>query len=78
MANKRGRPARASRPLRVQINLRLWPGEDDDLIAFFTAIAPGQRAAALKIALRLGGLPAAQAADLPDDDLDDALDNLLF
>jgi hypothetical protein len=38
----------------VHIKLRLYPDEDDDLIAFFDGIIPRLRAAMVKQALREG------------------------
>jgi len=53
---RRGRPPspRAASAKVVHIKLRLYPGEDDDLIAFFEAIIPRLRAAMVKQALRSG------------------------
>ena len=63
------------------IRLRLWEGEDDDLIAFLESIPNGQRPAGLKMALRSGGsltdLQPVKHEDDPEDmdfDLDDFLD----
>ena len=52
-----GRPRKAGKTMVVQVFLRLREGEDDDLIAFFREIPPRRRAAAVKTALRLGGIP---------------------
>jgi len=53
---RRGRPPspQAASAKVVHIKLRLYPGEDDDLIAFFDAIIPRLRAAIVKQALRSG------------------------
>ena len=53
---RRGRPRspRAAAALVIDTKLRLYPGEDDDLIAFFAAIPSGLRAAMIKRALRSG------------------------
>jgi hypothetical protein len=55
----------------------LRPGEDDDLIQFFEPVPVRLRAAAVKQALRSGKLQV-NLAELPsDDDIENALDNLL-
>jgi hypothetical protein len=51
----------------VNVKFHLRPGEDDDLIRFFAALPPHRRAAALKVALRSGGMAQAIAEGLPDD-----------
>ena len=51
----------------VNVKFHLRPGEDDDLIRFFAALPPHRRAAALKVALRSGGMVQAAAESLPDD-----------
>ena len=53
---KRGRPRspRAASARIVNLKLRLYPGEDDDLIAFFTTIPTRLGAATVKEALRSG------------------------
>ena len=53
---RRGRPPspRAAAARVVHIKLRLYPGEDDDLSDFFSAIAPRLRATLVKQALRHG------------------------
>ena len=71
----RGRP-RSHRQVRiVQVKLRLYSGEDDDLIAFFASIPLRLRAAMVKQALRSG---AAQSAGDEDEDLFDALDAFIL
>ena len=78
MASKRGRPAHTSHPVRVQINLRLWQGEDDDLIAFLSQLPPRKRAVALKAALRTGGVTLNPLDDgISDDDLLASIDDFL-
>lgn len=73
---KRGRPrsARAASARTVFIKLHLYPGEDDDLIAFFEGIPHGLRAAMVKRALRSGMQGAPSEASSEDDDLLEALD----
>mgnify|MGYP001061617463 CR=1 FL=1 len=53
---RRGRPrsVRAAAALVIDTKLRLYPGEDDDLIAFFANIPLGLRASMIKGALRSG------------------------
>lgn len=77
--SRRGRPRseRSASATIVPIKLRLYPGVDDDLIAFFDGIPTGLRAAAVKRALREGattGPPDQQA----EDDILDVLDTLLL
>ena len=65
------RKARRGRPrcetIIVQIKLRLHPGEDDDLIAFFAGLPPRSRANGVKTAMRSGNL----ASNVPGDDVDE-------
>jgi hypothetical protein len=65
---KRGRPCRLDTH-EFFLHLRLHPGEDDDLIAFFQSIPPRQRVNALKTALRAGGFSfqAEEHLDLESD-----------
>ena len=75
----RGRPpsARAASARRVYLKLRLYPSEDDDLIAFFASIPIGLRATMVKRALRSGmGTTTLEASPL-DETLLDALDALV-
>ena len=75
---KRGRPPspRAASARVIHIKLRLYPGEDDDLIAFFDGIIPRLRAAQVKQALRSGVQDTSQTV-ASDDRLLDALDSLV-
>lgn len=52
----------------VNVKFHLRPGEDDDLIRFFADLPPRQRAAAVKVALRAGGMTQVTLADLSDDE----------
>lgn len=76
----RGRPRKPRHLLRVfRFTLRLWVGEDDDLIGFLEDIPLGRRAAALKIALRGGTLGGFLVDDLPtDDELSDMAEEFLL
>jgi hypothetical protein len=61
----------------VQVKLSLRLGEDDDLIAFFERVPDRLRVAAVKQALRSGGMTM-QLDDLPsDEEIELALDGLL-
>jgi len=73
----RGRPPSAVKPIVVRVALYLRPGEDDDLIEFFAPIPIRLRASAVKQALRSGQLPTALNEVPTDDEVEDALDNLL-
>ena len=71
------RPRAETPALIVQVKLSLRPGEDDDLLSFFERVPARLRAAAVKQALRSGGM-AVQLDDLPsDDEVEAALDGLL-
>ena len=66
-----GRPPlpKDQRPIRIETALRLYPGRDDELIAYFAAFKPGQYATAIKRALLAGalvGLPASSSAPADD------------
>jgi hypothetical protein len=77
---KRGRKPKEGELKVYDIRLRLWEGEDDDLIAFFQSIPNGQRPSGLKMALRSGGaLADLQPVDTEneDDDVDFDLDHFL-
>ena len=63
MARGRQRLARPS--VHINLNLSLRPGADDDLLQFFATIPNYRRAAAVKQALRNGGLGPV-TADLDD------------
>ncbi len=77
---KRGRPrsARAASVQIVRIKLRLYPGQDDDLIAFFAEVPRGLRALSVKTALRSGVQSAEGEANRPDDALLDSLEGFVF
>ncbi len=76
---RRGRPRsdRAASAQIVRLKLRLYPGEDDDLLDFFEAIPSGLRAACVKRALRGGARVSDSSPSQPEDDLMDALGALL-
>jgi hypothetical protein len=54
--------------IHVHLCLRLRPGDDDDLLSFFSQIPPRQRPAALKAALRAGGMSAGMVLVAVDDE----------
>jgi len=74
-----GRPRKTGNLSIFRIKLRLWEGEDDDLIAFLQAVPTGKRSAAVKTAMRSGNISAITGDDLPDeDDLAILADDLLM
>lgn len=74
----RGRPISAVPTWDCQIHLRLRVGEEDDLIAFLRNLPPRRRAAALKAALRTGGMGLGPLeADNSEDELLATLDDFL-
>lgn len=76
---RRGRRLRSGQQVELFVHLRLWVEEDDDLIAFFERIPLRHRSAALKAALRAGGLPAQDnTSQTQDDEVACALENLLL
>ena len=74
----RGRPKLECHVKQVRVTLSLRTGEDDDLLAFFTGIPNGHRAAILKIALRSGGVNLFGAPATSDDDLGLTIQDLVF
>ncbi len=74
---RRGRPRKEGRPVVVHIRLRLWPGEDDDLIRLLSA--PRARARLVKAALRGADLSRLAAPSGPsEEEILDAFDRLIF
>lgn len=75
---KRGRPPspRAAAARIVHVKLRLYPGEDDDLSAFFDECLPRLRAAMVKQALRSGTKDVSAVLD-PEDEAMEMLDLLV-
>ncbi len=64
-------------PIIVQVKFRLHRGEDDDLLAWFEQIPHRLRVAAVKAAIRGGGMNL-KAEGLPsDEEVERALDALL-
>ena len=64
-------------PVIVMVKLRLYRGQDDDLLGFFERLPDRLRAASVKQALRSGGLPVVAEAEVDDDDIAAALEALL-
>ena len=74
----RGRPPATVPAWECHIHLRLREGEDDDLIAFLKGLPSRRRAAAIKAALRSGGVQAGIFVDdSTDEELFAALDDFL-
>lgn len=76
-----GRRRKSGTQRVFRLTLRLWVGEDDDLIAFFDTIPAGRRVAALKRMLRSGQIlqDLENPADLPTEaDLDDLVSELML
>lgn len=72
------RPRLEQHAIIVQVKLSLRPGEDEDLISFFGQVPARLRAAAVKRALRSGGMTV-QLSDLPsDEEIELALDRLIL
>ena len=64
-------------PVVVQVKFRLHHGEDDDLLAWFEQIPHRLRVAAVKAAIRGGGLNLKSEVLPSDDEVERALDALL-
>jgi hypothetical protein len=65
---KRGRRKAEHPSLQFLIHLRLREGDDEDLIAFLKSIPKRRRAAAIKSALRAGGMQSAGVEAEEDDE----------
>ena len=75
---RRGRPPSTVSAWECHIHLRLREGEDDDLISFLRSLPSRRRAAAVKAALRSGGVQAGIFVDdSTDEELFAALDDFL-
>ena len=74
--NQVGRPKRET--VVIRLNLRLHPGEDDDLINFFASLPYGGRAKGVMIALRTGNINQILMDEgIDDDQMADAFENWL-
>jgi len=79
MSGQVGRPPLEGEVIHLHIHFRFRRGEDDDLLLFIESIPLGLRAAMIKAALRRGGMRTAAVVDrLPEDELADALDDMLL
>ena len=76
---KRGRPRspRAASARIINLKLRLYPGEDDDLIVFFASVPGRLGATMVKQTLRSGIQPDSDDVALDEDEPFDALDALV-
>ncbi len=74
----RGRPRKPGKPIVIHVRLRLWPGEDDDLIRLLAS--PRTRARLIRAALR--GADVARLASSGDgprpEEMQEAFDRLIF
>ncbi|MEM7124983.1 MAG: hypothetical protein AAF702_01570 [Chloroflexota bacterium] len=59
------------------IKLRLKEGEDDDLLEWIASISAGQRAMAVKMALRSGGMELFASVNDESEEEDDLFDDFL-
>ncbi len=64
----RGRRKSEHPSIPFLIHLRLQEGEDEDLLNFLRSIPKRRRAAAIKSALRAGGMQSAGMEDAEDDE----------
>ena len=73
---KRGRPRspRAASAKIINVKMRLYPGEDNDLIVFFASIPWRLRAVMVKQALRSGVQSATRETPADEDELFEALE----
>ncbi|WP_322794663.1 hypothetical protein [Thermoflexus sp.] len=75
---RRGRPRKEGEPVVIHIRLRLWPGEDDDLIRLLAE--PRKRARLVRMALRGADLSrlAASHEGPSEEEILDAFSRLIF
>jgi len=78
VGSKRGRPKLDCKVYQIRFTLSLREGEDDDLLFFFSDIPERRRAAALKAALRAGGVSLKTGSVPTSDDLDLTIQGLVF
>ena len=76
---RRGRPRspRAASASIINIKMRLYPGEDDDLIGFFACIPHRLRAELVKQGLRSGVAAPSRDSLCEEDELFDVLDSFM-
>lgn len=76
---KPGRPPSDTKTVRVQIQLSLHPGRDNDLIDFFTALPWGTKATAVIAAMRSGDLnKATNSAHVKEEEMMSSLMDLVL
>ncbi len=63
-----GRPRLVQRVSHVHIHLRLYEGQDEDLLAVFQRVPRRKLSSFLKVALRSGNALGINLDSLPDDD----------
>ena len=74
-----GRSRKMGQLYIYRLTMRLWEGEDDDLLTFLESFPIGMRVVATKSAMRNGQLISLETDDLPDeDDLAVLADDLLL
>jgi hypothetical protein len=78
VGSRRGRPKLDCKVHQVRFTLSLREGEDDDLLFFIADIPERRRAAALKAALRAGGVSLMAGSVSTTDDLDLTIQGLVF
>lgn len=75
---KRGRPVLPGTVTQVHLTLILRTGRDDDLLQFFGSLPARRRVAAVKSALRAGGMVLSTSTETGDAELDEDFSDLVF
>ena len=63
-----GRPRLVQRVVHIHVHLRLYEGQDEDLLAAFQRVPRRKLSSFLKVALRSGNALGINLESLPDDD----------
>jgi len=63
-----GRPRLVQRVIHIHVHLRLYEGQDEDLLAAFQRVPRRKLSSFLKVALRSGNALGINLDSLPDDD----------
>ena len=63
-----GRPHLVERVVHIHVHLRLYEGQDEDLLAAFQRVPRRKLSSFLKVALRSGNALGINLESLPDDD----------
>ena len=63
-----GRPRLVQRVVHIHVHLRLYEGQDEDLLAAFQRVPRRKLSSFLKVALRSGNALGINPDSLPDDD----------